>query len=188
MTELDKIRYAKSFIDKLAVGVNPIDGAPVGESDIVRNVRIGRCLAYVSEILSQVIDNGGTTPIKNSDKYPFRIAPEKLREFELSETPMFLSDIVEKLNEISKDPYMRKFHYSDAARWLIRIGLMYETTDADGRKKKLPTDCGRKLGIITDYRIGPKGEYTVVLFDTQAQQFILDNIYTILEYIAMTKQ
>ena len=44
MTELEKIEYAKSYIDKLANGINPLTGQPVADSDIVNHVRISRCL------------------------------------------------------------------------------------------------------------------------------------------------
>ena len=62
MTELEKIQYAKSFMDKLANGINPLDDSPVPDEDIVNNVRISRCFFYVSDILRQVIENGGTKP------------------------------------------------------------------------------------------------------------------------------
>ena len=62
MTELEKIAYAKSFIDKLANGVNPIDDSTIPDSDIVNNVRLSRCFFYVSDILRQVIENGGIAP------------------------------------------------------------------------------------------------------------------------------
>ena len=39
MTELEKIEYAKSFIDKLANGVNPIDDSLIPDDDVVNNVR-----------------------------------------------------------------------------------------------------------------------------------------------------
>mgnify|MGYP003323203687 CR=1 FL=1 len=62
MTELEKIEYAKSFMDKLANGINPLDDTPVPEGDIVNHVRLSRCFFYVSDILRQVIENGGVTP------------------------------------------------------------------------------------------------------------------------------
>ena len=34
MTEAEKIEYAKSFIDKLANGINPLDDAPIPDDDI----------------------------------------------------------------------------------------------------------------------------------------------------------
>ena len=38
MTELEKIAYAKSFIDRLANGFNPLDNSPLAEGDIANNV------------------------------------------------------------------------------------------------------------------------------------------------------
>ena len=51
MTELEKIEYTKGFVDKLAEGINPIDGTPIAEDDLLNNVRISRCMYYVSDIL-----------------------------------------------------------------------------------------------------------------------------------------
>lgn len=59
MTELEKIEYTKGFVDKLAEGINPIDGTPIAEGDLLNNVRISRCMYYVSDILRRVIENGG---------------------------------------------------------------------------------------------------------------------------------
>lgn len=35
MTELEKIEYTKGFVDKLAEGINPIDGTPIAEGDLL---------------------------------------------------------------------------------------------------------------------------------------------------------
>jgi len=48
MTELEKIAYAKSFIDKLANGINPIDDQPVAEYDVVNNVRLMTIITWTS--------------------------------------------------------------------------------------------------------------------------------------------
>ena len=57
MTELERIAYAKSFIDKLANGINPLEDTPIPEDDIVNNVRLSRCFFYVSDLLRQVYDD-----------------------------------------------------------------------------------------------------------------------------------
>lgn len=59
MTEIEKIAYAKSFIDKLANGINPIDGSVIAATDTVKNERLSKCFFYVSDILQKVIENGG---------------------------------------------------------------------------------------------------------------------------------
>lgn len=44
MTELEKIAYAKTYIEKLANGINPLTNQAVPDDDIINNVRISRCL------------------------------------------------------------------------------------------------------------------------------------------------
>ena len=50
MTELETIQRAKMYIDNLANGINPLNGQHLPEEDIVNNVRISRCLFYVSNL------------------------------------------------------------------------------------------------------------------------------------------
>ena len=59
MTELETMIRAESYIRKMADGINPITNEPAADCDMVNNVRITRCLYYVSDILRQVIDNDG---------------------------------------------------------------------------------------------------------------------------------
>lgn len=63
MTELETMKRAKMYIDKLANGINPLDNTNVSEDDIINNVRISRCFFYISNILRQVIENIGTKGI-----------------------------------------------------------------------------------------------------------------------------
>ena len=66
MTELEKIAYAKSFIDKLAQGINPLNDTPIPDNEVVNNPRLCRCFFYVSEVLAQVIINGRKSGAKSS--------------------------------------------------------------------------------------------------------------------------
>lgn len=59
MTELETMIHAEFYIRKMADGINPITNEPAADCDMVNNVRITRCLYYVSDILRQVIDNDG---------------------------------------------------------------------------------------------------------------------------------
>ena len=56
MTEQEKLQRAKDCIDSLANGLNPLDGTPVPEQDIVNNVKISRCLFFVSNVLRKQLD------------------------------------------------------------------------------------------------------------------------------------
>ena len=81
MTELEIMQRAKAYIDQLANGINPIDGTSVADSDVINNVRISRCLFYVSDILKRVIDNGGSiSKRKKSPKVRFSYPPRPQKD------------------------------------------------------------------------------------------------------------
>ena len=65
MTELETLERAKMYLEKLANGINPVDGIPVPDEDVINNVRLSRCFFYVADVLRQVIENGGVSPQKN---------------------------------------------------------------------------------------------------------------------------
>ena len=71
MTELEKLERARMYMDKLANGIDPISDTEAPDSDIINNIRLSRCFFYVSDILRQVIENGGTVPQKKEKKVPF---------------------------------------------------------------------------------------------------------------------
>ena len=71
MTELEILKRAKLYIDKMANGKNPITDEEAGENDVINNVRVARCLFYVSGVLDKVIASGGEVEGKAKKKDPF---------------------------------------------------------------------------------------------------------------------
>ncbi len=74
MTELKTLERAKMYMEKLANGINPIDGSVIPDGDMVNNVRLARCFFYVADVLGQLIDKGGLTPQKKTPKEPFALS------------------------------------------------------------------------------------------------------------------
>jgi hypothetical protein len=54
MTELETIAHAKSYLEKMANGINPLTGEAVPETDLINQVRISRCLFFVSDICNNI--------------------------------------------------------------------------------------------------------------------------------------
>lgn len=48
MQDDNKTLIAKDWMQKLANGINPLDGTMIPDGDIVNNVHISRCLFYVA--------------------------------------------------------------------------------------------------------------------------------------------
>ena len=64
--------------------------------------------------------------------------------------------------------------------WLLAKGFLTVMTGEDGKTKRIPSDNGRNIGIISQWKQGMRGEYLAILYTDRAQQFLLDNLYTIL--------
>ena len=183
MTELEKIAYAKSFIDKLANGINPLDDTPIPDGDIANNVRLSRCFFYVSDILRQVYENGGVTKPKRAPKIPFAVTLEQLEKFEYSAEPIAVSEIAKRIYAMAGNENMEKVSYRQINQWLLNIGLLYLHYFGGKKPVKRPTEEGNQIGITVETRMGRYGEYQVVLYNEDAQRFILDN----LEAVAVTE-
>ena len=178
MTELEIMQHAKEYLDKLARGIDPLTGQEVPENDVINNVRISRCLFYVSDVLRQVIENGGiqVKTVKNSEKTPFTLSFEEREHYPFGDWPVTVSVIAQRLNELAASETMQKLKTTSITKFLLQSGLLFEEECLNGHKNKRPTEAGRQLGISTTVRTGQNGEYTAVVYSREAQQFILDNL------------
>ncbi len=181
MTELEKIQYTKNFIDKLAKGINPIDDSAITEGEVAVNTRILGCFSYVSDILGQVIENGGTKKPKKQRKSPFVFFEEMRQNIKISENPIQVSEIVGQLNSMVNLEEIKRLSAKSVTDWLVEIELLENSVTQTGKHRRLPTEHGKAMGITTEEREGQYGKYTVVLFSSTAQQFVFDNIDAIIE-------
>lgn len=180
MTELETLERAKMYVDKLANGVNPLNDEPVDEDDIVNNVRISRCLFYVSSVLEKVIGNGGKVKPKKVSKMTFHIDYDRLKNIEYSQSPITVSELVRRINSCNSNENMKKLPYRSVTKWLIDNELLTFAENEAGKSIRRPTSTGEELGIHFEKRFGSNGPYEVVVYDLSAQQFIVDNLEAIL--------
>ena len=182
MTELETLERAKMYIEKLANGINPIDGSVIPDEDVVNNVRLSRCFFYVADVLRQVIDNGGVTPQKKPKKEAFALTAEQRNAFDFSATPIPISDLSKRINSLSGNENMATLGYSVIRDWLMSIGMLEDALDGNGKHVMRPTAQGQNIGITLDARTGNNGAYFVVVYNAAAQHFIMDNLDAIIEF------
>jgi len=182
MTEAEKIAYAKSFIDKLANGINPLDDSPIPEEDIVNHVRLSRCFFYVSTLLQREIDRESKKEMKakKGERLPFSISPERLAQFDYSSTPISVTAMGKKINSLVKDDIrdmrIEKLPSRKIKYWLLDIGMLEWRMWDGGKQKLFPTDVGESIGIILQMWEQYGRKTPVVYLSREAQQFIIDNI------------
>ncbi len=149
MTELEITMRAKSYIDSLAQGIDPISGKMAKEDDVINNLRISRCLYYVSGILQKVIDNGGEIQKvrkKRNDKMAFSLTDEQIVNLKPDAAELSVSKIVKIINEQIDDGAMKKLKVTTVTNWLVKMGFLEEITEM-GRTVKMPTDAGSEIGM-----------------------------------------
>ena len=61
------------------------------------------------------------------------------------------------------------------------MGYLTKEPTPDGKSRRTPTTAGRSLGITSQLRSSPDGEYLALYFDSNAQRFLLDHLMTILQ-------
>ncbi|MGN1203380.1 MAG: hypothetical protein ACI4RF_08795 [Eubacterium sp.] len=181
MTEIEKIEYTKRFVDKLASGINPLDDTPIPDGDLLNNVRISRCMFYVSDILGKVISNNGFTKrTSDKDKPPFYITSEQLAQFEFSQEPIGVSEITKRINSLIDENVMKKLKVTSITEWLVDIDMLYNEIIGNKKHKRV-TQRGKSLGISEQIFQGQYGEYKKLLYNEAAQRFIIDNIQAVIE-------
>lgn len=187
LNENEKLLKAKSYLNKLANGINPITNELASENDTINNIHISRCLFYVSDVLRNLIENNNNPKKKKNSKIPFSVTPQQLADYVFDDNPITVTEITKKLNSLIDTEEMKGIKTTSITNWLIKINMLEYLADENGKNHKIPTENGIQLGITTQERLGMYGSYKVVLYDSNVQQFILVNIDTIAYYNTQKK-
>jgi hypothetical protein len=149
MTELEKLERAKMYLDKLANGIDPITDQELPEDTALNNVRLARCFFYVSDVLRQVIENGGTVkPAKKVKRAAFSLTPEQVAAVQISTEPLQISQIVERLNAVIDSEQTRKISTTTITNWLLKKGFLQEVPNSSGKSPDGPQSRERPWACL----------------------------------------
>ena len=175
MIDMEKLVTAKVWIEKLANGINPLNDELVKEDDLINNVHISRCLFYVTELLDGI--KAGTT-VEGRGRKSFFLSSKDAANIHIP-TPNGIANFVKLVNGyISSD--MKPLSAAQVIKWLRKEGVLQEVSKGDGHKTNLPTEKGNSLGINIEIQRNPDGlDYQRVVYNVEAQRFLLNNIEAI---------
>ena len=176
MTELDILKHAKGYLDKLAAGTDPLTEEAVPENDTVRKERIAKCLRYVSGVLEQVIARGGMNnpAFERKIRLPaFTISDRALANVSVSETPVTVTEFTRRINEQIDPQAVEPLKAGSILEYLTELGYLELIRQATGRSARRPTERGKQLGITAEERQSLEGSYTAVVYSQEAQQYLL---------------
>lgn len=180
MTELEIMQRAKLYMDKLAQGIDPFTGRELPEDTVLNDLRLARCFFYVSNVLKRTIDCNGTVSPK-LEKPNFSITPKQLAAVPISREPVQITQFVRSINTTANNPNAKKLQAPVITSWLLEKGFLVKETRPNGKWGRVPTPDGWLLGIYTEVRQGQSGEYKAVLYNQEAQRFILDHLSDMLK-------
>ena len=183
MNDTQKILYAKNYIDKMANGQNPLTDEFLSESDLLNNVKITRCLFFVSSLLQELVElktqdnlqSGAKRPL-NKAKHPFEATKEVIEAFPYNKNGMYVREICEYFNQYAEKENMRKVYTTAMYEWLTKNGYLLDVQN-NGISYKTTSGKGKAAGITSEPRKDKEGRYyTSVRLRAEAQKLVVEYI------------
>lgn len=180
LVDMKKLETAIVYLQRISEGNNPINNMPSNEDSVLNNPNVIRCMFFVKEVLEEVKRNGGYIGRKprKSDKIEFPV--EVLADYVYKEDKS-ISKFVGQVNELVDEKVYKKLKYQLITQWLKLHGFLQEEHSQEFNKTiTMPTQKGIQLGIRAERRSHRGMEYMLVLYNRQAQEYIVQNLEKIL--------
>lgn len=194
MEKLQVIQRAKSYMDMLSNGIDPISGELVKNDSTFQQERLQKCFSVVSEILDEIIRTNGIVTLPATEfshgyevvkkKSVFSLNQQQRNSIRVTNNPIIPSAFIKNLNSVVDSDNMEKLSLTTINKWLLKQGYLTESKvpTVINKNVKTVTPLSMQIGVIEQTVVDPKtGEAkTQLLFSRQAQEFILNNIESIL--------
>ncbi|MBE6948402.1 MAG: hypothetical protein E7456_00980 [Ruminococcaceae bacterium] len=112
---------------------------------------------------------------------PFDLPVENRGLFEFSNYSISVTELVKRINNLIDRETMSPLKLASVTSWLVNTGMLRVEQKSDNSTVKRPTEHGVAIGISVEERVGVRGNYTAVIYNKNAQRFILDNLDAIIE-------
>ncbi|MDO5448533.1 MAG: hypothetical protein Q4F70_02880 [Clostridia bacterium] len=181
MTDLERMHTSKLYVDRLANGEDPISGEDLPADTVLNNVYLCRAFGFISSILDEVIKNGGVVSAKNDIKKPFTITEEQRSKIRMSEEPVVVTSITNRISAVL-DRDVKRIAPFKVAEWLEKEGLLERVLSEDtGRYERVATSAGEVIGIETKEATYKDMTIKKNYYNLNAQAFIIANLEAIAE-------
>ncbi|MBR2870169.1 MAG: hypothetical protein IKB98_02145 [Clostridia bacterium] len=183
MEEKELLEKNLTILEKLANGINPIDDTLFPEDSPINNLEITRALYFA---LTKLKFANKTSSKKKS----FYIEEDKLANFEFIQEGAYLSQIVEKLNQLIDDNKVRRLSRAKMVKWLVDIEILTTVqVNAKRAKRHMPTEQGLLMGLEVVQLVDKFGNpFDAVKYPISMQKFILDNLDGFYNWVANGKR
>ena len=184
--QLEMTKRAKMYIEKLLKGMNPVDDSNITSDSVINNEKVQNCFSFILSILEMHEKVLEGLPVKNEKRRGrryFDLSIDERNDILVSDVSLTVSEFVKNINVLIDNTQMKSLKATSVTGWLLRKGFMEEYIGNGGKKYRTPTAMGNEIGLTVEYRVSKysKETYQTVLYNKDAQQFIVDNIGEIIE-------
>lgn len=177
--DLKKLDVAIKYLQRITDGCNPVNNMPAEEDAVLNNPHVIRCMFFVKEVLEDVRSNNGVVGSKKTkskgEPFPFEI----LNEFQYQEDKS-IAHFLKQIHAPLDGRNIRKISPQTITNWLKKEGyLTMEYCQDVGKESTVPTEKGRELGIYTEIRTYTTNNYLAVIYNRNAQEFLVKNLKAI---------
>lgn len=118
----------------------------------------------------------------------FSLTSDILNTIQLSQKPIPISEFSNNINQTLEKNYFKKISYRMITWWLVKNGYLQVISMPDGKTTKGLTEKSSEIGITSEERSTQYRVYNVILYSRQAQEFVINNLQSIItEYQAYKK-
>ncbi len=176
MIDRQKILDAKTNLDQLINGYNPLDSTPLADSDIVKNTHVHDCLSYISAILQQIVDGKLVSASSKWGNLPLAYSENYANGLLISDSPISLEQMVIRLHALRNVGNYQQLNSINIIHWLIQIGALKARRRSYSIKIEGCTKLGNILGFSMQAPMEICDKANGIICNRNAQKFILLHI------------
>lgn len=188
MNDIDLLRRAKYYMDRMSLGENPVTDLPFGADSEINGENFRRCFKYISSVLDEEIEKRSGK--SKSAKYAFRenrsdfyLSDEVKRTVHISSDPVGINTVAARINDVIDQNSMKGVSGGKLAECLVKMGFLQIEENADGGRIRTATLKGTAAGIVTIDKTDSVGKaYRQNLYSEEMQRFLIENINEIMRY------
>lgn len=178
--EKEKIVKASEILNKIANGINPVNGEPIGNDCFLQDPRMIRCLFFVQQVLNEAAERPAS--IYKPAPAKFIISAEEKSRVRFPEENIGINQFAKCINAVIDVNVSRKLTGVQMNNQLKKMGILSEESIGEGRKRTIANENSQQYGVVSEKRIYNGVEYDKVCFNDIGKKFLLNDLERILEY------
>ncbi|WP_407443823.1 hypothetical protein [Fibrobacter sp.] len=142
------------------------------------NERLAKRLANAAANASSAASGADDASPARAPRAKFTLTAEELQKYPADETPVPVTEIARRLNDLlPAGANIQQIYFKTIRDWFVANNYLQETKNVVGKVSFAPTEAGLAAGIVTEQRVGKNGEnYEAVLYNGAAQKLVLEHV------------